>query len=191
MTPEPVETLAQWLRSLRERSGQSYRRMAHYATANLHQQVPYLRFFHADRGERLPAWSTVRVYVRVCGGDEQQAYRLWKQAASAGEHRPSRPPLKPEFIRRPLDILDAMRAMRGTRGEPGYRTLRELELLAGPGRLPRSTLGAVLGGRRMPSKELLLTFVGLTAGVAPGSHKSLLWAEAWERADLYRRGAAS
>ncbi|MCF3101788.1 hypothetical protein IPZ58_09350 [Streptomyces roseoverticillatus] len=105
-----------------------------------------------------------------------------------------RPANRPEFIRRPLDILDAMRAMRamrGTRGEPGYRTLRELELLAGPGRLPRSTLGAVLSGRRMPSKELLLTFVGLTAGVAPGSHKSLLWAEAWERADRYRKGATA
>ncbi|MER5549288.1 hypothetical protein ABT072_44515 [Streptomyces sp. NPDC002589] len=81
-----------------------------------------------------------------------------------------------------------MRALRFARGN---KALRELELAAtkdGVSFLPRSSLGAVLSGTRMPSKTLLLTFVKMRGGVKPGTPAALQWEQAWERADAYRRG---
>ncbi|GAA1544489.1 hypothetical protein GCM10009730_62040 [Streptomyces albidochromogenes] len=189
-TPAPVIELAQWLRSLRQLSGLSYRQMAAKATADPHRPVPHLRFYHADRGRKLPTWQVVESYVRVCGADERQAERLWKKAetAIAAPGSPAarrRPVLAPEFIGEPIELLDAMRAMRFSHGN---RSLRELDQAAGLGLLPRSTLGAVLSGKRMPSKNLLMVFVRVCGGVQPGTPKAMAWEHAWTRADAHRRG---
>ncbi|WP_138896679.1 helix-turn-helix domain-containing protein [Streptomyces chryseus] len=189
-TPAPVIELAQWLRSRRQLSGLSYRQMAAKATTDPHQPVPHLRFYHADRGRKLPAWQVVESYVRVCGADERQAERLWKKAetATAAPGSPAarrRPVLAPEFIGEPIELLDAMRAMRFSHGN---RSLRELDQAAGLGLLPRSTLGAVLSGKRMPSKDLLMVFVRVCGGVRPGTPKAMAWEQAWTRADAHRRG---
>ncbi|WP_326771112.1 hypothetical protein OG978_47885 (plasmid) [Streptomyces sp. NBC_01591] len=192
-TPAPVAELAQWLGSLRQRSGLSYRQMAHLATRESHQPVSHLRFFQADRGNRLPTWAVVQDYVRVCGGDERHAERLWKKAEAAmappgtrPQHR--RPVLPPQYICEPLELLDAMRALRF---DHGNKTLRKLELAAienGVSFLPRSSLSAVLSGKRTPSKTLLLTFVRVCGRVQPGTPEALLWEQAWERVNAYRRG---
>ncbi|MGW7052925.1 hypothetical protein [Streptomyces sp. NPDC054887] len=189
-TPAPVIELAQWLRSRRQLSGLSYRQMAAKATTDPDHPVPHLRFYHADRGRKLPAWQVVESYVRVCGADERQAERLWKRAetAAAAPGSPAarrRPVLAPEFIGEPIELLDAMRAMRFSRGN---KTLRELDQAAGLGLLPRSTLGAVLSGKRMPSKNLLMVFVQVCGGVQPGTPKAMAWEQAWTRADAHRRG---
>ncbi|NBM15344.1 helix-turn-helix transcriptional regulator [Streptomyces sp. GC420] len=189
-TPAPLTELAQWLRSLRRRSGLSYRQMARQATTDPHSPVPHLRFHHADRGTRLPAWNVVQTYVRVCGGDEQYAARLWKKAEAAtappGSAAARRhPALPPQYIREPIELLDAMREMRFTHGNKSLRALSEE---AGVGVMPRSTLSAVLSGRRMPSKNLLMAFVEVCGGVRPGSARARLWEQAWERADAHRRG---
>ncbi|MEU8030702.1 hypothetical protein AB0C13_18960 [Streptomyces sp. NPDC049099] len=192
-TPGPVVELAQWLQSLRRLSGLSYRQMAQLSSDQTNQQVPHLRFFQADRGNRLPAWRVVQDYVRVCNGDLRHAERLWKKAEAATVSPDARPrrqrsALPPQYICEPLELLDAMRALRFAHGN---KTLRELEVAAvdgGVSYLPRSSLGAVLSGKRMPSKTLLLNFVKVCGGVEPGSPTALLWEQAWERADAYRRG---
>ncbi|MGX1886556.1 hypothetical protein [Streptomyces sp. NPDC055287] len=189
-TPAPVIELAQWLRSRRQLSGLSYRQMAAKATTDPHHPVPHLRFYYADRGRKLPAWQVVESYVRMCGADERQAERLWKKAetATAAPGSPAarrRPVLAPEFIGEPIELLDAMRAMRFSHGN---RSLRELDQAAGLGLLPRSTLGAVLSGKRMPSKNLLMVFVRVCGGVQPGTPKAMAWEQAWTRADAHRRG---
>ncbi|MFF4604027.1 hypothetical protein ACFY12_15040 [Streptomyces sp. NPDC001339] len=192
-THTPAAELAQWLRSLRRRSGVSYRQMARLATLQPDQPVPHLRFFQADRGNRLPAWAVVQDYVRVCGGDVRHAERLWKKAHTATATPGARPRrrrtvLPPQYICEPIELLDAMRALRFAHGN---KTLRELELAAtenGVSFLPRSSLGAVLSGKRMPSKALLLTFVRVCGGVEPGTPQALLWEQARERADAHRRG---
>ncbi|OSP39350.1 hypothetical protein B7767_32070 [Streptomyces sp. 13-12-16] len=96
--------------------------------------------------------------------------------------------LPPQYICEPLELLDAMRALRFAHGN---KTLRELEAAAtenGVSFLPRSSLGAVLGGQRRPSKTLLLTFVRVCGGVEPGTPEARLWEQAWERVDAYQRG---
>ncbi|MBQ0888767.1 helix-turn-helix domain-containing protein [Streptomyces sp. RM72] len=192
-TPAPVVELAQWLRSLRRRAGLSYRQMARQATLQSGQPVPHLRFFHAARGDRLPAWPVVQEYVRVCGGDERHAERLWKKAEAATappgtRPRHRRPVLPPQYICEPVELLDAMRALRFAHGN---KTLRQLEATAtenGVSFLPRSSLGAVLSGQRRPSKTLLLAFVRVCGGIEPGTPEARLWEQAWERADAYQRG---
>ncbi|MFB6643782.1 hypothetical protein ACFCYF_41875 [Streptomyces chartreusis] len=192
-TPKSLTELAQWLRSLRQRSGLSYRQMERLSRLRTNREVPYLRFYRADRGNRLPAWQAVQDYVRICGGDIRRAERLWKNAEAAtasadGRSRRHRPALPPQFISEPLELLDAMRALRF---DHGNKTLRELELAAsddGVSHLPRSSLSAVLGGKRMPSKPLLLTYIRVCGGVQPDTRAAEMWERAWERADAYRRG---
>lgn len=192
-TPKPLTELAQWLRSLRHLSGLSYRQMERLSTLHTHRTVPYLRFYRADRGSGLPAWRVVQDYVRICGGDIRDAKRLWKKAEAAtatadGQPQRRRPVLPLQYIGEPIELLDAMRALRFNHGN---KTLRELELAAGEkgvSHLPRSTLGAVLGGKRMPSKRLLLTFVRVCGEVEPGTQTARMWERAWERADSYQRG---
>lgn len=128
--------------------------------------------------------------MRVCGGDERQAERLWKKAetATAAPGSPAAkrcPVLAPEFIGEPIELLGAMRAMRFSHGD---RSLRGLDQAAGLGLLPRSTLGAVLSGKRMPSKNLLMVFVRVCGGVEPGTPEAMAWGQAWNRADAHRRG---
>jgi hypothetical protein len=193
-TPVPVTELAQWLSSLRRRSGLSYRQMAEQATTDPRRPFSHLRFHHADKGRKLASWEVVRTYVRVCDGDERLAERKWRKAEAATARpdraaaagRPGRRPVRaPEFIRDPLELLDAMREMRFRHGN---RSLRALAEEAGVGRLPRSSLGVVLAGQRMPSKRLLLVFVEVCGGVRPGSARARAWEGAWERADATRRG---
>lgn len=192
-TPKPLPELAQWLQSLRQLSGLSYRQMERLSTLHTNRKTPYLRFYRADRGNRLPAWKVVQDYVRICEGDIRDAERLWKKAEAAtspadGRPRRRRPALPPQYIGEPLELLDAMRALRF---DHGNKTLRELELAAsenGVSHLPRSTLGAVLSGKRMPSKRFLLIFIQVCGEVEPGTRTAEMWERAWDRADAYQRG---
>ncbi|MET9554525.1 hypothetical protein [Streptomyces sp. NPDC006645] len=190
--PNPVDELAQWLGSLRQLSGLSYREMALRATTDPSNPFPHMRFYYADKGRSLPSWQVVLAYVRVCDGEERRAERLWKRARTAtappdspGAGAGRRRVLAPSFIREPIELLDAMHEMRFTHGNKPLRVLAEQ---AGVGRLPRSTLGAVLAGKRMPSKDLFMAFVQVCGNVQPGTRKASLWEGAWTRADATHRG---
>lgn len=192
--PNPVDALAQWLESLRQRSGKSWDQMARTAVEN-GVMVSRSTLHRAAQGATLPKWRTVQAFTRVCGGDEREAKRLWSRAdrcnaASArGELRIAVP--RPQFITEPWQLIHAMKDMYRENGNP---TLRELEKRAyidaknKVSLLPRSTVGAVLRGR-MPSKELLLNFVRYCGDVPESRIQE--WEDAWDRVDAYNRGELS
>ncbi|WP_318204705.1 hypothetical protein [Streptomyces sp. SCL15-4] len=180
----PVETLAQWLESLRRRSGTSWDQMARIAVAS---GLPATRstLYRAARGEALPKWRTVQAFTRVCGGDEREAKRLWTAAArheaadGGAAPRVTAPP--PRFITEPWQLVHAMREMCRENGHPTLRELEErayIDIANKVSLLPKSTLGAVLRGR-MPARDLLLNFVRYCGNV-PESRLGD-WADAWDR----------
>ncbi|MFI1384697.1 hypothetical protein [Embleya sp. NPDC020886] len=193
--PDPVMVQAQWLKSLRLAAGLSLRQMAQKTTGQ-DWTVTHTKLFRAEQGIKPPKWQTVRAYIEECDGNAYKAQRLWNAAADAVARTAARAEpvtaartvLPPEHISEPLELLHAMRAMRKARG---YRSLRELEDAArvdGVSFLPHSTLGAVLSGKRMVSKQMLLCLVGVCTGAGPDSTAMHAWARAWDRADAHRRG---
>ncbi|MBL1110910.1 helix-turn-helix domain-containing protein [Streptomyces sp. 110] len=181
--------LAQWLRSLRRQAGLTYQQMAHTTQAGFAPAT----LWRAARGTTVPRWPVVEAFATACGGDLEQARRMW--AAAAEQRRSLRsavpsdrgePVLRPEFIHNPAQLLQSMRAMQL---EAGGLSLRELEDRAtshGVTLLPHSTVGAVLRGERMPSRMLLIHFVQ-ACGVSRAPTGA--WEDAWARADAYRRWA--
>ncbi|MGW1993861.1 hypothetical protein [Embleya sp. NPDC001921] len=158
--------------------------------------VTHTRLFRAEQGIKPPTWETVRAYIEVCHGNTHKAQRLWTAATDAATSAAARPEpapaartvLPPEHISEPLELLHAMRAMRTARG---YRSLRELEDAArvdGVSFLPRSTLGAILSGKRATSKETLLVLVVVCTGAEPDSGTVRAWSQAWDRVNAYRKG---
>ncbi|GAA3798071.1 hypothetical protein GCM10022403_034910 [Streptomyces coacervatus] len=185
-----VETLAQWLESLRQRSGLSWSQVAQTAdeTGLL---VSQSTLFRAAQGERLPKWKTVQAFARVCGGDVREARRLW---TSADRHEAARTRgarrivvLPPQFITEPWQLVHAMNHLRRENGNPTLREMEEKAVVQGVSFLPRSTVDAVLRGR-MPAKALLLNFVRYCGDVP--DHQLQHWAHAWERVNAYRKGEA-
>ncbi|UED84508.1 hypothetical protein [Streptomyces profundus] len=185
----PVTALAQWLESLRQRSGMSWSQLAltvEKLTTGRDEGAgsPISRstLFRAARGVGPPRWETVRAFTRACGGDEREAKRRW---AAADRHRAARAAPEPavgvpgpRFLTEPWQLV---RAMVLTRREHGNPTLRELEDRArvhGVSLLPHSTLGAVLRGR-MPGKTLLLAFFRYCGGASDSQLAE--WADAWDR----------
>ncbi|MGW4493175.1 hypothetical protein [Streptomyces sp. NPDC004376] len=186
-----MEALAQWLESLRRRSGMSWDQMARTA---VDRGLPVTRstLYRASRGETLPKWKTVQAFTRVCRGDEHMAKRLWTSAdrhkAASGGGTPHVMVMAPQFITEPWQLVHAMKGMCRENGNP---TLRELERRAyidvenKVSLLPKSTVGAVLQGR-MPGKDLLLDFARYCGNVPDDRLKD--WEDAWERAHAFRKG---
>ncbi|MFF4756944.1 hypothetical protein ACWD5R_45450 [Streptomyces sp. NPDC002514] len=187
----PTKTLAQWLESLRRRSGLSWSQMAQTAS-EMDLRVSRSTLFRAAQDEKLPRWKTVQAFTRACGGDEREAKRLWARADRCGSGPTGEEPrivvLPAEFITEPWQIVQAMKRMRREHGNP---TLRELEKRAyidlknKVSLLPRSTVGAVLRGR-MPAKNLLLSFVRYCGNIPESQLQG--WEDAWERANAFRKG---
>lgn len=188
-----LSELARWLQSLRRSAGLSYRQMSEQSTLRLHRSVHFLKFYRADRGRSLPAWQVIHDYVRICGGDLRRAERLWKRAASPTTHsdggtrqRFSAP--LPQHVAEPFELLGAMRALRFRHGNKSLRELEQAAIQDGVSHLPRSTLGAVLSGRRVPSRQLVLTFVRACSGAEFDTHAARVWEQAWVRADAHKHG---
>jgi len=191
LTPRnPVETLAQWLESLRQRAGLSWSQMAQ-TSEEMGLLVSQSTLFRAAQGEKLPKWKTVQAFTRVCGGDERAAKRLWAGADRCAAARTGGVPrivvLPPQFIVEPWQLVHAMNQIRRENGNPTLRELEEKAIRHGVSFLPRSTIGAVLRGR-MPAKAMLLNFVRYCGNVPDNQLEH--WADAWERANAYRKGEA-
>ncbi|MFF9559073.1 helix-turn-helix domain-containing protein [Streptomyces albus] len=184
----PTKTLAQWLESLRQRSGLSWSQVAQ-AAAETDLVVSRSTLFRSVQGETVPKWKTVQVFARVCGGDEREAKRLWYGAACRAVTRTGvvrrTAVLSPQFITEPWQLIHAMNRMRRENGEPTLRELEEKATVRGVSFLPRSTVSAVLRGR-MPAKPLLRHFVRCCGNVP--EHRLKDWEDAWDRADAHRRG---
>ncbi|GAA0412329.1 helix-turn-helix transcriptional regulator [Streptomyces luteireticuli] len=191
--PDPVATLAQWLRSLRRRSGKSWSQVARTAE-ELGLPVSRSTLDRAAKGEVLPKWGTVRAFARACGGDEREAKRLWTRAdrsVAAGPGARVQGVLPPQFVSEPWELFQAMAHLRREHGNPTLRELEERAYVDAGHKvslLPRSTLGPALRGTRFPRKDLLLSFVRHCGGVPERGLRD--WADAWERADAFRRGRA-
>lgn len=184
----PTKTLAQWLESLRQRSGLSWGQTAQTAAA-MGLLVSQSTLFRAAQGEKLPKWKTVQAFTRVCGGDEREAKRLWSNAGRYEAAQISAAPrivaLPPQFITEPWQLIHAMNHMRREHGSPTLRELEEKAMVARVTFLPRSTVSAVLRGR-MPTKDLLRHFVRYCGNVPKYQVKD--WEDAWERVNAHRKG---
>jgi hypothetical protein len=129
----------------------------------------------------VPTLSTAEAWAKACGADMMKTRSLWRKArAAVGKNSPSR--LQLDLVE---DFNGLRTAMKSLRVQAGRLSLRELERLAGPGKLPRSTLHTVLSGGSRPSLSHLCAFVA-ACGVAPGQRHE--WVHAWTRANAQRRG---
>ncbi|MFF6990342.1 helix-turn-helix domain-containing protein [Streptomyces sp. NPDC010273] len=181
--------LAQWLRSLRERSGFTYRQMAELIedARIAGPGCSAATLSRADRGTVLPRRDVVEAYALVCGATRRDARARWERAARRGDAADgagepplvSRPGHRPEFVYHPAHLLEAMHRLRLAAGRPSLREMQKRARELGAGSLPRSTLAEVLAGLRMPSEELLIAYVR-----ACGQHDENLptWRHAWARA---------
>ncbi|MFE7570667.1 hypothetical protein ACFU76_27530 [Streptomyces sp. NPDC057539] len=190
---QAVRELAEWLASLRQLSGLTYSRMAH-ASTEMDLPVSPCTLFRADKGRSLPAWSTVQVYVRSCGGSVATAQKLWDRAvrARAQVHNievpaPTRVTPAVPYITEPVELLQAMRELRLSTGQPPLRILEARAAVPGGGGsfLPRTTLGGVLNGTRNCTKEFLGHFINACGVKRDADVRE--WMRAWERVDHYRR----
>ncbi|MFB7241727.1 hypothetical protein CW362_00600 [Streptomyces populi] len=181
--------LAQWLRSLRQRSGLTYRQMAEL-TEGLRIADPAcsaVTLSRADRGTFLPRRHVVEAYAQVCGATRREARLRWEQAARQSGHTPDgrevasapRAERKLELVYHPAHLLEAMHQARLAAGQPSLREMEKKARDLGAGPLPRSTVADILAGSRMPSEELLVAYVR-----ACGQHgrRIALWRNAWARA---------
>jgi hypothetical protein len=191
-TPVPQSAryyeLAQWLRTLRRRSGLTYRQMSERIDALPGAadatSCSAVTLFRADRGTLLPRRPVVEAYAQVCGATRREARRRWEHAARGGEgpgEAPgaTRPARRLEFVYQPAHLLEAMHRLRLAAGRPSLRELQKRAHDLGMGPLPRSTVADVLAGLRMPSEELLVSFV--RACGQDGPHVAP-WRHAWARA---------
>lgn len=175
--------LALWLREQKTRVGLSYRELGRRVYT--HPGV----LARAASGNVMPTWNTVEAYVHGCGADLTRAHRLWRRAR-AEQHEPDKwvpaPRLRPEYLK---DFRGLQLGMIALRRECGQPTLRELEKIAAAqgNRLPRSTLGAVLRGRAIPSESLMLAFVEACATQRRRYVRVELWMAAWKRAERDRQ----
>ncbi|WP_426402840.1 hypothetical protein ACN9M0_00445 [Streptomyces sp. R-07] len=182
----PVHTLAQRLRTLRERVGKPYHAMSGaYSVATLAR---------ADRGDRLPRWQTVLAYARACDATEQDLadlQQLWRAANhSQARARQSADDqtrfIAPAYITSVEDLHTSLQYLYLASGAP---SLRELCRRDPTGRLPalsRTTAHSLLTGRRPPSLTTMLAFLARCLATADGGahrhHDIPAWKEAWTRA---------
>jgi hypothetical protein len=193
-TPVPQSAqyyeLAEWLRSLRRRSGLTYRRMSQLIEEDrmAGPGCSAVTLLRADRGTFLPRRQVVEAYAQVCGATRREARVQWERAAQQTDPVPGAggqaPPVSPpgrrlEFVYRPAHLLEAMHRVRLAAGQPSLRELQKRARDLGTGPLPRSTLADVLAGFRMPSEELLIAYV---RACGEQGHLLTLWRHAWARA---------
>ncbi|CAL9624798.1 hypothetical protein SUDANB121_05931 (plasmid) [Nocardiopsis dassonvillei] len=215
----PLQELAQWLRSLRQQSGLTYRQMARKAE-KYGFPTSYSVLCRAAGGTRRPTWTATEAYMHAClpalpPADAERARQhtriLWeatdpRRMIARRRVRPDSHP--PDLIAQPLQLIDAMNALRLRAGDPTLRALEQWATVSDQhgqvSHLPRSTLGAVLRGSRMPSKELFMTFVHVVIHRTHGTldqavdpigwrktearQKIAKWEDAWDRAWCYRHG---
>lgn len=187
----PIETLAQWLESLRQRSRMCWRQMAQ-TVVETGLSLSESTLYRAAQGKTVPKWKTVQAFTQVCGGDEREAKRLWGRADRYAAGRTDGGlrvvVVPPQFITEPWQLIHAMNHMRRENGNPTLRELEEKAYVDVENKvslLPKSTVGAVLQGR-MPAKDLLLNFVRHCGNVPEIQIQD--WEDAWERANAYRKG---
>ncbi|MEE1783132.1 helix-turn-helix domain-containing protein [Streptomyces sp. SP17BM10] len=185
--------LAQWLRTLRKRSGLTYSQMAQ-KTIELSLPVSIATLSRADEGRSVPTWRVTEAYTRACGGSVRTAERLWLRADA---NRPGRR----KRGRGAASVTTAGRALRYVtdRAElyvemkrlwlrSGSPSLRELEARAvrdGVSRLPKSTLHGVLAGERDCTERILVEFVRACGAT---SEEETEWVEALRRVAYGRDG---
>jgi transcriptional regulator with XRE-family HTH domain len=160
-----IRTLAQWLRTLRERSGLTYSQMAH-KTAELHLPVSIATLSRADEGRTVPTWPVTEAYTRACGGSVRTVERLWLRAdANRPGRRVGAAPAVPasgqalRYITECSELLVAMRRLRLRAGSPSLRELERRAMRGPVSHLPRSTLHGVLAGERDCTERVLVEFV--------------------------------
>ncbi len=184
----PAAELAQWLRSLREEAGLTYRAMADKLDGT--PSCSYATLSRADRGQSVPAYKTVEGYVHACGGDLATATRLWKKASqnrSAAVRNPrapmpsrhARPVMDPELIPNRLALLDALRQLYLDANKPSLRWMVEEAARRELPPLARSTLSDVLGdrARRLPALETFRTIITILSD----SRSITAWVHAYGR----------
>ncbi|WP_235459828.1 helix-turn-helix domain-containing protein [Streptomyces olivochromogenes] len=182
--------LAEWLRSLRRRSGLTYRRMSQLIQEGRISEpgCSAVTLLRADRGTFLPRRQVVEAYAQVCGATRREARVQWERAAQQAEPSAAgacqAPTVSPsgrrlEFVYHPAHLLEAMHRVRRAAGQPSLRELQKRARDLGTGPLPRSTLADVLAGLRMPSEDLLIAYV---RACGEQGHLLTLWRHAWARA---------
>jgi len=186
----PYYELALWLRSVRDNAGLTYRQMADKIGGARYSPVTFSR---ADSGWFLPRREVVEAYAGVCGASRREAQRMWLRAATVGDvpstrsrtrdraepRYPGGPVRRIELIYEPAHLLEAMNQLRVSAGLPSLRVLQRLARAGGYGPLPRSTLGEVLAGVRMPSEALLVSYV---RSCGESRDRVAAWRGAWQRA---------
>jgi transcriptional regulator with XRE-family HTH domain len=184
---QEVRALAQWLRTLRERSGLTYSQMARKST-ELHLPVSVATLSRADEGRTVPTWPVTEAYTRACGGSVRTAERLWLRADARRPGRRSGPVAAEapagqalRYVTQRCELLFAMRRLRLRAGSPSLRELETRAVRGAVSHLPRSTLHGVLAGERDCTERILVEFVR-ACGAGPGE-------EAEWRAALHRVGA--
>ncbi|MFE3993489.1 helix-turn-helix domain-containing protein [Streptomyces goshikiensis] len=169
--------LALWLRQARHEAG--------LTNAELAARTPFnaSTLQRATSGDRVPRLPVVEAYARGCGASAAEVRKMWRQARWI-EHRALRPygksaPL-PKLI---SDAADLLAAVRELYYKAGAMPLREMEVRAGHGRLPHTTVHRVLNGTTMFEFDQLVAFLEVCE-VPEKEQKD--WQTAWMRAWRHR-----
>ncbi|WP_198548864.1 ATP-binding protein [Streptomyces sp. PRh5] len=109
--------------------------------------------------------------AHACGAKLEEATKKW--LSRQGQPLPTQGEIDPNSINTRGDLQAAMRELLAASG----LSLRQLELRAGVGVLPRTTVNEVVRGNRVPREDLLLSFIR-TLG---GGHELSIWAAARQR----------
>ncbi|MGA5207914.1 helix-turn-helix domain-containing protein [Streptomyces variegatus] len=143
---QALRELQEWLREMRERTGQGYRALA--VRAGCHATT----LQRAASGETVPKLQTVLSYARACDASPEEARRLWKQAryeetrlARGGRGRPAP---RPQLIRDFVDLGAALVELYEKAGSPPLRIMEQRA--GGYGSLPRSSAYRIVNKQAMP-----------------------------------------
>lgn len=136
--------------------------MTGYSKSTLHRALT---------GKRCP-WEVAEAVAHACGVKLEEATKKW--LSRQGQPLPTQGKTDPNSVNTRSNLQAAMRELLAASG----LSLRQLELRAGVGVLPKTTVNEVLRGKRTPREELLLSFVR-TLG---GEHDLSAWAAARQRA---------
>ena len=125
----------------------------------------------AVEGTRLPNLSITLLWVRACGGSEEEWHQRWIELRSRLAYErdtrrfPAQPAdrLRPEQVSTPAEFVAALRALWRDSG----LTYSQVERASG-GQLARSTLSDMLTGRTMPTWERPEAFPYRLRGRAAG-----------------------
>ncbi|GAA2734045.1 DUF4407 domain-containing protein [Actinocorallia aurantiaca] len=160
-TGDPRNAFTEHLKALRGQSGLTFREMAeqsNYSPTSLTA---------VTRGKKLPSWDVTAAFVRVCGGDEEQARRLWEEAAcAAGRPVPAvdsdqdpPDPMTAASVAEYMERLNDLRAWSGL-------SLRKLDDRSTRHEaLPRSTISDNLRRTSLPDTSFMFRYLkacGLT-----------------------------